>query len=181
MSVAGNASTSRNARMAMYCAVHSPIPRMLRRRPIASSILPDGRKRFGSDVAAFASVCKVRSRAPGIFNPRDSTVARRSAVGKTCVKVESFPSAMLSPCKATSCPASRRAAATLICCPRTARTANSKPSHPPGARRPGRAATKGARSGSALKWPSIVSMSAPRSNKRRTRLTISGRHETLGK
>ena len=53
--------------------------------------------------------------------------------------------------------ASRRAAATVTCWPRTALTPNSKPSHPPGARKPGRCATNGASAGSSDRWPSIRS------------------------
>ena len=70
---------------------------------------------------------------------------------------------------------------TLTCWPRMARTANSNPSHPPGARSPGRCATKGASSGSRERCASMVSMSAPRSKSRRTRVTIAGRDRTPGK
>lgn len=71
-SAAGNASVSRKARSAMYCAVHSPIPRILRSLAIASSIVPDGRKRFGSDPAAFASSFSVDRRAAGIPTSMDA-------------------------------------------------------------------------------------------------------------
>ena len=179
-SVAGNASISRTARSAIYCAVHSPIPRTPRSRVTVSSMLPNGRKRFGSATAASAKAFSVASRAPGIPNPIELAAASRFAVGNTransgCSKNDLGTDR---PCNATSCPASRRAAVTLICCPSTARTASSNPSQAPGARSPGLSATRGASSGSPDKCSPIVSISAPRSNSRRTRATIAGSSRT---
>ena len=53
-------------------------------------------------------------------------------------------------------------------------------SQSPGARRPGRWRISGASRGSRAKWLSMVAMSAPRSNTRRTRATIDGRALTQG-
>ncbi len=52
------------------------------------------------------------------------------------------------PYRATSLPANRIAATTVICCPSTARIASSSPSHAPGTRRPGRSAINRAINGS---------------------------------
>ena len=57
---------------------------------------------------------------------------------------------------AASVAASRPAARTVICWPKIARTAISKPSHAPGTRRPGRAATSGASIGSRSSSLAIV-------------------------
>ena len=69
----------------MYCAVHSPIPRILRNLAIASSIVPNGRKRFGSATAAAASSFNADRRAAGMPTSMDSATARRWASGNTCV------------------------------------------------------------------------------------------------
>ena len=87
----------------------------------------------------------------------------------------------VSPQSATSWPASFRAATTVTCWPRIARTASSKPSQAPGARRPGRCATSGRRNGSRERCAPIVSMSAPTSNTRRTRASTAGMAATEGK
>lgn len=134
MSVPGNESTSRIARSAMYCAVHSPTPEIAHNRAIASSVVPDGRNRSVSSATALATARNVFRRAAGIPSPISDTDASRSAAGNVCVNPENsaklFGSAF--PCSATSSPASLLAAATLTCCPSTARTASSNPSHPPG-------------------------------------------------
>ncbi|MNP20517.1 hypothetical protein D3C76_1130890 [compost metagenome] len=82
---------------------------------------------------------------------------------------------------ATSLPANRIAATTVICCPNTARIANSKPSHAPGTRSPGRSAISRASSGSTARCRCIVDRSASRSNIRRTRATIAGTAPGSGK
>ena len=55
ISAAGNASGSRSSRMAMYCAVHSPIPASERNCVMASSRLRRGPKISGSATTAAAS------------------------------------------------------------------------------------------------------------------------------
>jgi len=69
-------------------------------------------------------------------------------------------------------PASVVAALTLICWPRIARTANSKPFQQPGTRKPGAALTRRARSGSLPKHRTISLESAFRSNIARIRWMI---------
>src|SRR4029077_9644808 len=83
-SEAGKASGSRNARNAMYCAVHSPMPGIERNRVIASSMVPNGRKRFRSATAAFARAFNDARRADGMPSPMDSALAKHSGVGNTC-------------------------------------------------------------------------------------------------
>jgi len=72
ISVAGNASISRMARSAMYCAVHSPIPRIVRSRVTVSSTLPNGRNRFESATAASATAFSAVNRATGMPSPSDT-------------------------------------------------------------------------------------------------------------
>jgi hypothetical protein len=52
--------------MAMYCAVHSPIPRIERSVAIASSKVWLGLKKFGFAEAAAATDDSARARAAGI-------------------------------------------------------------------------------------------------------------------
>src|ERR1700736_5971872 len=66
ISAAGKASGSRRTRMAMYCAVHRPIPRIERRLAIASSDVWLGLDKFGSARAAAATADSARARAAGI-------------------------------------------------------------------------------------------------------------------
>ena len=81
--------------------------------------------------------------------PVRSAAATRSAVGKTADSPAHLVAVGMRPetarrASSTSRPISRRAPLTVICCPSIARTASSKPSHAPGTRKPGRAATSGA-------------------------------------
>ena len=80
-----------------------------------------------------------------------------------------------------SAPASCRPASTVTCWPRIARAAISKPSQPPGTRRPGRSLISGASNGSRARCAPIAVTSAPTSNRRRTRAMIAGSARTLGK
>ena len=89
-------------------------------------------------------------------------------------------SGSITPCASTSLPSSLVAAGTVICWPKMARTASSKPSHAPGTRRPGLAATSGASTGSCARCAPIVSGSAARSNTRRTRAMMVGNAAMLG-
>ena len=82
----GESSVSRRARSAMYCAVHSPMPRMLRNFAIASSMVPKGRKRFGSAETAWASSFNEARRAAGIPTSMSFARARVRASGNTWVR-----------------------------------------------------------------------------------------------
>lgn len=142
-SVAGKASGSRKARSAIYSAVHAPTPGIARSCATRSSIDPPGMNRLGFALAACARAVTVARRAEGIPSLVKSAAARRSAVGKVLVRRLSSLSSNGSPHRSTSAAPSRRAAATVICCPNTARTASSKPFQQPGARNPGSAAMRG--------------------------------------
>ena len=72
MSAAGNASGSRNSRIAMYCAVHSPMPGSARSFAIASSRLAPRLKIAGSSAMTCASALAAFARAPGM--PSDSKI-----------------------------------------------------------------------------------------------------------
>ena len=150
MSPAGNASGSRSSRIAMYCAVHSPMPGSARSCVTHSVRLRPAPRTCGSAMTAAASDASVAARALGMPSVVRSADARRSGTGKHMRQPPSSrpvpPSGR--PWRATSFPARPTAAATVICWPSTARTASSNPSHAPGTRRPGRAATRGARMGS---------------------------------
>lgn len=167
---AGKASGSRKTRMAMYCAVHSPIPRIDRSLAIASSNVWLGLNKFGSARAAAATDDSARARAAGI--PSKWACAILSGVGNMCVSPSPQSDRNGSPYLATSFAARFTAATTVICWPSIARTATSKPSQAPGTRRPGRSATRGASSGSRPRSSLIASGSALRSKMRRTRRTI---------
>src|SRR5258705_171180 len=95
MSVAGKASISRIARRAMYCAVHSPIPRMVRRRITVSSMLPNGRNRFGSAAAASATAFNAVKRAPAMPSPMEAVEASRFAVRKADADTEALSSGQM--------------------------------------------------------------------------------------
>ena len=153
-SSAGERSPPRSSRRAGRAAGRPGPP------PPRPSARPDGRR------ASRGRSGPRRLRGPAEGNARDSGAGA---------------SARLSPHTETSVAASLRAATTVTCCPRTARTASSKPSQAPGARSPGRCATSGARKGSRERWAPIVSMSAPTSNTRRTRARIAGSARTSGK
>ncbi len=179
-SVAGKASGSRNARRAMYCAVHSPIPGIARSRAMLSSIVPDGTSRPGSAIAACANDLTVARLDAGMPIELRSAAATRRAEGNVRTKRRSAESPTGSPQRRTSLPPSRRAASTVICCPSTARTASSNSSQHPGARSPGRAAINGASVRSFARCDVMASMSAPTSNWRRTPATIDGSARTFG-
>ncbi len=75
-------------------------------------------------------------RSPSFASDADGTRASRSAEGATRSSSANGVS-IVSPYAAANRPESVVAARTEICCPRIARTANSKPSNAPGTRRPG--------------------------------------------
>ena len=166
MSVAGKASGQASARIAISCAVQSPIPGRARR---ASSVDSSGAPRYsGSRPAAtsHASACRARTR-------WRTMPSRPSASGSACAMVaasgkrRSSPSngvSMVRPYCCTMRCTSVRAAFTVTCWPRTTRSANSKPSKHPGSRSPGRGGT-----GSRASTGSICAGSASRSKASRTR------------
>ena len=172
------------SRIAMYCAVHSPIPASERNCSIASSRLRCGPKISGSATTAAASDDQCHAPRRGHSDQRpDPLEAIRAGVGNTCVS----PSASarrfgdrLAIAPPPACPPASSAAATEICCPSMARTASSNPSHAPGTRSPGRAATSGASTGSSARCAPIATGSAARSNTRRTRAMIAGRLRRFG-
>ena len=86
MSAAGKASGSRSSRMAMYWAVHSPMPGRRRRVAIASSSEALGPNSRGSTATAAASADRDAVRARGIGRPDRSAPARAAAEGKTRVR-----------------------------------------------------------------------------------------------
>src|SRR5215470_3462333 len=138
-SVCGNASGQESARIAMYCAVHSPIPGNARSSSSVASMSAFGIRTRRPSATARASATTVRARALGM--PRRATrpggrAATRLAGGNSVVS-EANGVAIGSPKVAAKRPARVRAAATVTCCPRIARTAISKPSNAPGTRKPG--------------------------------------------
>jgi hypothetical protein len=137
-SPAGKASGQRSARMAMYCAVQSPMPG----RPSAR---PRGRH-IGAAVQCSAVVHRARqghdgrlallARCPVGPARRLLACASTAGAGNRREQLRATGVSMGSPKRSTSRCASVRAAATVICWPSTARTASSKPSSVPGTRRP---------------------------------------------
>ena len=113
ISAAGKASGSRRTRMAIYCAVHSPIPRIERSLAIASSKVWLGLKKFGFAEAAAATDDSVCARAAGI--PSKLACAILSGVGNMCVRPSPQTVCNGSPCSATSFAARFTAATTVIC------------------------------------------------------------------
>ena len=64
----------------MYCAVHSPIPRIVRRRVTVSSMLRKGRNRSGSASAALATAFNAFKRAIGMPGSMEAADASRFVV-----------------------------------------------------------------------------------------------------
>src|SRR5580700_11389190 len=89
ISAAGKASGSRKARMAMYCAVHSPMPRSERSLATARSNVWLGLKRLGLAATAAASDDSASARAAGI--PSDCRLASAILTGIGNVWVSPFP------------------------------------------------------------------------------------------
>src|SRR5438309_3563989 len=116
-SVCGNASGQDSARIAMYCAVHSPTPGSARNVSSVASISAFGTRARRPSATARASATTVRARAPGM--PRramrpGARAATRAAVGNSVVS-ESNGVAMGSPKVAAKRPATVRAPATVTC------------------------------------------------------------------
>ena len=84
-SAAGKASGSRISRMAMYCAVHSPMPGRARSVRMASSRLRRGPKMSASSRTVRGQRAEGRGPRPGMPRPTRSRSARRPASGKTWV------------------------------------------------------------------------------------------------
>jgi hypothetical protein len=103
-------------------------------------------------------------RSPSIASDADGTRASRSAEGATRTSSGNGVS-IVSPYAAANRPESVVAARTEICCPRIARTANSKPSNAPGTRRPGTRRTMPAILLCEPKHPAITSGRADRSKR----------------
>ena len=134
----GKASGQRRARIAMYCAVQSPIPG----NSLSAAIVADTSTpalRFSCPLAtarASAWIAPWRWRTtPKLPSVSALAPARAWAVGNKRLSC-AWGVVTLSPHCCTKRCASVRAAATVICWPSTARTASSKPSHEPGTRRP---------------------------------------------
>ncbi len=149
MSVAGKASISRMARRAMYCAVHSPIPRIVPdAQPSPRYCRTDGTS--SDQPAPLRRPLSTRPHARPACQPDGGGRCQplRSRKHMRQIRVDQEGLRHSAAVESDELARSRRAATTLICCPRTARTAISKPSQPPGARSPGRCATKAASTGS---------------------------------
>ncbi|MNN17375.1 hypothetical protein D3C81_1305620 [compost metagenome] len=162
----------------MYCAVHSPTPCNANNRATPPSRF--GSNNEGSSSNACATPDSVRPRLFGMPSAARSAAANTCASGNTCVNPGTVESSGAPYC-ATSFPARRIAATTVICCPSTARKASSKPSHAPGIRNPGRSAINRASNGSFARCACITARSASRSNIRRNLTTISGTTNGSGK
>ena len=132
-----------------------------------------GSKSCGSSNSAWATPDNVRPRALGMPRVARSAAASTSGVGNRWV-IPACGVCRAWPYCATSLPARRIAATTVICWPSTARIASSNPSQVPGNRRPGRAATSCAIRGSCDNCALITSGTASRSNILRKRRSISG-------
>ena len=130
----GNASGSPNALIAMYCAVHGPIPGSACSTVVTFSALDVVEKVTDPAHTARASVRIVSARAAITPTSSIGAVASCSAAGK----IRSSPSVASTavPKRVATRPAMVVAAATDICWPRMARTDSSKPSHAPGVRMP---------------------------------------------
>ena len=139
-SVCGNASGQASARIAMYCAVHSPTPgsaRSLLQRRLDVGVRHQHELAVGHRAREREHACgRARRACRGARCARRAASAMRAAVGKTVVS-EAKGVSSGSPNAAAKRPATVRAAATVTCWPRIARTATSKPSNAPGTRRPG--------------------------------------------
>ena len=158
ISAAGKASGSRRTRMAMYCAVHSPMPRIERSLAIASSELRWTEK-FGFAEAAVAMMIALAHEQPA---SQANWLARSGGVGNMCVSPSperSVRFAMLG----DELRSIFTAATTVICWPSIARTATSNRPSAWDVRRPGRFATSGASSGSRRR--SSLMAAGPRSDR----------------
>ena len=137
-SPAGNASGQRSARIAMYCAVQSPMPgNALSASTIACTSAPPCSGSFLSSTARAMPViaaCRCRMM-PSV--PSASLLAAASAAGVGNNRLSSGHGVtMNSPKRSTRRCACRQPACTVTCWPSTARTASSCPSSAPGTRRP---------------------------------------------
>ncbi len=165
--------------MAMYCTVHSPIPGSALRRSRKSSVPIACVNCISPLLTACAKPCSVFAR--DRVNPiRDrSCSAITSGEGKRCVIP--LPNSTGRPYARTSLPARVVAPFTVTCCPSTARTESSNPSHAPGTRSPGFNSTCFANSGSAARAADIARGSARRSNSLRIFSTIRNSGRASGK
>src|SRR6266853_1536920 len=116
-SVCGNASGQESARIAMYCAVHSPTPGSARSPSSVTSMSAFGTRARRPSATARESATTVRARAPGM--PRramrpGARAATRPAVGNSVVS-EANGVAIASPNVAAKRPATVRAPATVTC------------------------------------------------------------------
>jgi hypothetical protein len=170
----GNASASPRARMAMYCAVHGPMPGCAKSAFVTACGAAAAANVTAPDVTARASVLMAAAREA--ITPTSSIGAWAScfAVGKIRSRPSPAPATAGEPKRLASRPAMVVAAATDTCWPRMARTESSNASQAPGVRMPGCRFTIGPSSASAEKCPAIAVGSAPRSNRRRTRSTMTG-------
>ena len=85
MSPAGNASGSRNSRIAMYCAVHSPMPGRARSRVTHSVRLRAVSRICGFATTAAASDASVPAHVPRHSERRQVGGRQMFGTGKTCV------------------------------------------------------------------------------------------------
>ena len=107
ISLAGKASGSRNCRKAMYCAVHSPTPRIARSRSIASSRSPVASKICGCAIAAFATAESVAARLRGMPSVARSALASALGSGNTCVSAPCGSAQRLAVLRRRACPPGR--------------------------------------------------------------------------
>jgi hypothetical protein len=177
-SPARNASGSPSARIAMYCAVHGPIPGSDWRARVVTSGVATAVNATWPASTALASVRMASAR--DLITPTSSIGAVTNCAGVGKRRSTPSPASTTVPNRLARRPAMVVAAATDTCWPRMARTASSKPSHAPGVRRPGCRFRTGPSQGSLPRCFAMTLGWASRSNMRRTRSTITGRAREPG-
>ena len=162
----GERVRSLRARIETYATVHGPMPRTARSRSRVTSRSAAPDRSSSPDATSSATRRRVASRAVVRPSPSSALAASCSAVGN---RWSTSPTGRSSgvPYASAIRPANVRAARTLICCPRIARTTSSNPSAVPGSRRPGVVRTSGRSEGSKDSAVSTIDGSASRSSKRR--------------
>ena len=184
MSAAGKASGSRDTRIAMYCAVHSPTPGSWRSRGWLhrdSRSKRGGRNRSRPQPQARTGPA---ARAFGMPSAARFTRASRDGRGKTCVSPAVANRGYQRIAVLHDEAAGERACAAHRDFSPTENGADresSKPSQAPGTLNPGRASTRGASTASSTSCSAMACGLAPRSNTRRSRAMIAGSFESLGK
>ncbi len=164
----GNASGCRSARIAIYCAVHSPMPGIAANAASVDGLSKSNERShtaLASERIALARVAMM---------PASSSRASASWAAFGNSRFNPWQSSTGVPHLAATRAAMVVAARTVICCPRIARTESSNGSHAPGTRTPACLAHARVNNGSEAKCPVIAMASAATSNMRFTRSTTVG-------